>query len=83
MGGALTEVGGVWRRAVRLRGRASRQVVCRRSRQTVSSRERAIQRGQTTTGVKQVGLFRDLTKERAALLTADRERVQQLSKAFT
>ena len=39
------------------------------ARKTLTGGQRAIQRGQTAAGVKEIGLFCDLTEQGAALLT--------------
>lgn len=44
--------------------------MCWGARKTLAGGQRAIQRGQAAAGVQQIGLFRDLSKQRATLLTA-------------
>lgn len=41
----------------------------RGARETLTGGQRAIQRGQAAAGVQQIGLFRDLAKQGAPLLT--------------
>ena len=63
-------MGGVWRGPVALRRAPWRQVVRWRAGATLPRGERAVQRGQTATGVEERRLLGDLPEQRRPLLTA-------------